>query len=349
MSLGNTIFEDLRVAGKLDRDENRNPRFGALELAKASTLHPNSIVTAEMLNQLPMSQGRTTQIPVLQRGNVTVKNARSCNIALNETGADLVTVVWATYAVDITMRPHEYHNNEITYQRDFLQKFNEAQRAIGEDIEGSIITLVDSNISQVFNSNIANSKYTPVANALQVPLGDQNLFLNEMQAIQEADDCIMGNGDFDVLTHTDLMPTFATWANQGDGNNTNTSFQFPGHDFASTRFVTNTALSAGTGYHFPKGSVGIVFRQSLEAMAGDDTTDGSRWSLQPSPMLGTDMSVYFKSTCSDASAVHAGTSHLTQTKLEQWEVSVDVALFAPYNSNPGGDAGCIKKFDFLTT
>lgn len=170
MPLLKTILQDIRASypSNLDRDELRQTRFGLMEAALQMTNSPMSIVSDDLKQKAIESEGRNLDIPVFKKGNVTIKNVRSCTIGGGDSETDMVRVIWKTIAADILMVPERYDNNEIGYQRDLTKKIMEMVEKFKIEIENDLDTAFDTNKSQIYNSGIIGLAAVAEVSSLQI-------------------------------------------------------------------------------------------------------------------------------------------------------------------------------------
>lgn len=346
MSLINTLRQEIRVRypNGADNEEWRFTRYGLIEAAKESTRDPMSVMGPETLARVNSSQGTPLKVTVIDNEPVTVGNVRSCVIADLENTSNLVEITFAQYVVDISMYPAQYRNNNIGRIQDFARKWQRAENALALAIENSIDTKLDTDASAIYNSSLIGTKYALAGAAIQVPLANQNLFYNDMDAIMKEDNFF--DAPYMVVAATGHIPPVRNWANQGQANSMNTTFQFNNFMFRYSNQVSNGAGVASTAYVMPRGAMGIAFRNTIEGQEQMKSTTGTEWGEVRSDILGWDLSYSYKSECRDLSGV-PGLSHLTNTLVENWQLSIEVALLTPYNSDPGAIPGAIKKVEFL--
>lgn len=347
MSLINTLRQEIRtkLPNPVERDEWRFTKYGLLTAVREMTNSPQSIMTPELKQKALISEGTALKIPVFKMGDVTVSNTRSCTIGNLENTTEMVTVVWSTLSVDISMRKAEHWNNEVGYLTDLSKKIQMADNALAKAVESMIYTKLDTEKSSVYNSPLVGTDYALVGNAIQVPLANQEYFFNDLEAIMEGDDFY--SMPFKVLGHTTLKPAVKHYAAQGQANDENLAYQFGGYDFRFSNHITQGAVRA-TGFCMSDGSVGILTRINADSNMGNVAGDGTRWEKTFLDKLGFEVGVQYKSKCDDLSGVK-GLAHLEATMVENWQFSIDVALITPYNSDSATLAGVIKKFEFLTT
>lgn len=345
MSLIATLKTDIitQLGETVMRDEWRVSRYGVLNSAVEMTKSVNSIVNDDIRKKAMESEGLDLKIPVIKKGDLTVKNVRSCQIGSYENESALVDVTWTTLVYDISMIPGQYKNNYISYLEDLRKKLKLVEEGFGREIETIIIAKLEAEKSGIYNSPLATAPYSVVGDTLQVPLALRPTFFNDLSVIMQGDDLYAV--PYKVLGNTTLQSPVNHYINQGGGNAVNTNYQFGDYDF---RFSNSLPVSAGkftSGFVMPDGSIGLLTRVNEDARQEHKTTKGTEWSEEMIEGLGLNVGVMYLSDCADMSAV-AGMSHLTATKVEKWQFSIDVAVITPYNSDPATIAGSIKKFDF---
>jgi hypothetical protein len=344
MSLLETLKQDIRVKipNPVERDEWRFTRYGLLTAAKEMTASPMSIVTSDLKEKAAVSEGLSLQIPVFKIGEVTVGNARTCNIGGLENTTEMVNVTWTTLTADISMKKAEHYVNEVNYLEDLNKKLLMVDHGFAKAVEQLVYTKLDTEKSQVHTSPIVAAEYTPVGNALQVSAAQEEYFFNNLAAIMEGDDFY--SNPYKVLGSTTLKPAVNHYGNQGANNDENLQYQFDGYDFRFSNHVTIGAGKKSTGFCMTDGTLGIMTRINADARAGHKSTKGTEWSTTRLERFGFDVGVMYESECADLSAT-PHLAHLTASMVEKWQFSVDVALITPYNSDPATLAGVIKKFE----
>ncbi|MDB0602162.1 hypothetical protein PL373_13590 [Tenacibaculum maritimum] len=348
MSLFATYKQELRAMypNRLDNQEWRGTQLGLLRAIQAMTNHPESIVSQDIETKANDSEGRVFKIPVMKdTGDVNITAVRSCTIGDLDNESELVDVTWLTMVANLHMIKEQHRKNEISYFEDFDRKLRRIERSFGKSIENNIFSKLDTEKSTIYNSTLIGSKYPLVGDAVQVAAAQQELFFNDLDAVQIAD-------DFDLMEHvivgsTNLMPSVRHYINQGNSNDETLNYQFNDKTFTFSNRVVDGGGVLATGFAMPHGSLGLLTRINADARSGNTTTDGTEWSVERLNRLGLDVGVQYKSTCEDVSNVQ-GLEHLQATKVERWQLSLDVCLLTPYNSDPANVAGGIKKFEFLS-
>lgn len=346
MSLAATYLQDIRAMypSNLDRDHLRRTRHGILTAVLEMTDAQNSIVSSDLKEKAIASQGRNLDIPVINKDNITISNTRSCNIVTDQSSTDLVRVIWKTARTNIYMVPSQYEKNEIKYLTDLNKKIADRVEAFKSYIELDLDTALDTAKTQVYNSPIVTDKYSLVANTIQVPGTERELFFNDIDPINFEDDFY--NENVKIIASPSLMSYARHYINQGAGNDENLAYQFNGKDFTFSNRLTNATLA--TGYFMPTGSMGLLTRVDVDSRMRATATDGTEWFEDTLPNLPFTVGIQYKSKCDDVSGLEAaGLGHLTASKAEHWQISFDYAIITPYKSPIAAEATAIRKFEFL--
>lgn len=345
-----TYLQDIRAMfpSNLDRDEWRFTRYGLLTAAKEQTAHPMSIVSADLKEKALISEGRKLEVPVVNMGNLTITNQRTCTIGEYENESALVEVTWATLVTEFSMMKAQHHKNEITYLQDFQKKMMLVENAMALAIENAIYTKLDTDKSIVYGSTLvgAGLKYELVANTLQVKLADQEYFFNDVDVIMNQDN--FWSPDWLVLGSTPLMSPVRHYLNQSSGNDETLDYQFGPYAFRFSNQLVDGAGKKATGFIMPYGSIGLLSRVNIDAKMGNKASDGTTWETAFLPTLGMEVGVMHKSNCADKSST-PGLEHLEATMIEKFQFSLDFALLTPYNSDSATKASGIKKFEFINS
>lgn len=348
MSLIKTALTSIRVKypNNLDRDEHRRIQHGLLQSAIDQTNSTNSIIDNDLKDKAMKSEGLQLEIPVLKRGNVTIKNIRSCVINGGRSESDLVSVTWKTLVADIELVPSYYENNQIKKDADLAKQLSEVTNAFIKDIEVTLEATLDAKKTQIYRSSIVTNQYTLVGGAIRVTKSQERFFFNDVQAINFADDFY--NDTIVVIANHNVMPLVSWYTHQGESNYENTRFQFAGKDFYFSNQIENESGVVGTAYFMPNGTLGILSRVNVDARLGHVASDGTEWAEDTIPGFPFRVGIMRKSVCADKSTYDAtGTAHLTATMLEQWQISVDYAVLTPYESDPANQPTAIRKVEFV--
>lgn len=315
-------------ANGMDRLENRRSIYGAWDFYRRQSALTTGIITPEIRNLVAKSMGNTVQVPVLDAEDVVITNVRSCTVADSENTSKLVTLTFVTYAFGFTMIPGQYFNNDVGYQADFDRKFEKYLLKFAATLDTAAVNNLSTNKNQYYPAAIT-AYYPAVGNALQVTQAQKNDFFNQASAVMNTADFY---GQINVVAGTQLKPLINRLNAQGANNAVNEDFQLNGYDWNFTNRITNGAGIQGTGYLLPDGMVGVLNRNDPDAIARSRVGDIKVWDIVNLPVVDLDVASYYYEDCADKSALHAGTAHLTRTKVEGYEWSTDVCFVNAYNS-----------------
>lgn len=332
MSLVLTLMQPLRAeyAAQMDKNELRESRYGAWEFFKQQTALSSGILDAQTQENVKKSFGNTVQIPVLDAKDVTISNVRSCTIADDENTSKLLTLTFVTYSFGFTMAPGQYFNNNIKYETDFTRKLKNYLLKFASVLDTASYAKLNTERNIFWPSNIT-SYYPQVSNALQVTAAEQNDFYNNLQAIMEEADFY---GNTNIISSTSGKPIVRRLKAQGAANDENDAFQFSGYDWFFSNRIVNGSGVKNTLFAIPDGQVAVINRNDPDAIMGSHVGDIKVWSEVDVPIVNMKMASYHYEDCADKSALHAGTTGLTRTKIEGFEWSTDVCFVTAYNSAP---------------
>jgi hypothetical protein len=346
MSLVLTLMQNLRAKyepGTLDKNERRRSRYGAWDFYRNQSNLSTGVLTPQVKELIDRSVGNTVQVPVLDAEAVVISNVRACTVADSENTSKLVTLTFVTYSFGFTMTPAAHYNNLISYQADFDVKMEKYLLKFAETLDTAAVSNLSTNKNIYFPAALT-SYYPVVANALQVTDAEKDDYFANLEAIQSTMDYY---GNVNVVASTSAAPMVNKLRNQGAGNDVNDAWQMAGYDFNYSNRITNGAGVKATIYSVPDGMVGVRNRNDIDAVAGSRTSNGKEWGQVNLPVVNMKVGSYYYEDCADKSALHAGTTHLTRTKVEGFEFSTDLCFVNSYASVPASQYQPILKSEIL--
>ena len=336
MSLVATLMQPLRqryIGNGLDRLEQRRSRYGAWNFYQQQTAMAGGIIDPALRATIKRSMGNTIQIPVFDTEDVVITNTRSCTVPDSENTSKLITLTFVTYSFGFTMIPSQYFNNDIGYENDFTRKLEKRLQKFALTLDSASVNNLSANKNTYFPADIA-AYYPTVGNALQITQAQKNDAYNQFGAIMNTMDLYGAN--VNVISTQSGMPMVNRLAAQGAGNAINESFQFGGYEWFYTNRMTNGAGVQSTMYLVQDGVVGVENRNDPDAIMGSRIGEVKEWDEVDMPLVNLRMASYYYQDCADKSALHAGATHLTRTRIEGFEWSTDVVFVNAYNTNPPG-------------
>ncbi len=339
MSLVATRLQNWRVQNpELDRNMARPLEYGALDFFIEQTDAPNSIISPNLRERAFASMGNTVQVPVINYdGDVTVSNVRTCTIEDDENTSALYTVVWTTYAVEFTMVPSLYMNNEITYEHDFGRKMDKVCRALATALDGAAITALEAAKTQVFKDSL---QYSVSSNTVDVPVQMATEILGDLNPMMRANAYpqmihLIGNAGVDSLIRK--------LAQHGVYNDVNKRMEYDGKVLHYTTQLANASQKIGTLYAVADGNVGILTRVDREALRRANY-NFHEWDVVRLPYIDLPVGSHYYTAVGDQSSIAGDASaDITCAGKEYFGFSVDVAFIVAYNSAPATVANPIIK------
>jgi hypothetical protein len=342
MSLVNTMMQNLRVNGNLDKYEYRSSRYGALDLFMRQNNDPNAILTAENRMRFWESIGRTYQIPVFDYDGdvaITVGAARSLTVDDDENTTQLVTITPVTYSFGFTMYPTEYHNNEIGYAADYNKKMIKYINKLGNVLDSACVTKLNTDRTQIIANPI---DYTFSSNTLNATAQQRAHLIGALDPIMQSNDFydqLYVLGDMGLYDHLNKL------AQNGLYNATNQQLEYANKILMFTNRITAGSGKAFKGYAVNAGTCGIMFRVDREALYNTKSRTGREWGTSVIPMLNVPCgTMYYESDVDGHSIGGAATADMTATHKQHFGFSVDVALVTSYCSNAATLARPIIEF-----
>jgi hypothetical protein len=351
-----TNLQNIRVnyPSLIDQFDHRKGEYALLQKGIQNANMGTGIISADLMQKARDSWGRIIDIPVMAAQGATAVGALGSGLTCTATGVEpvsaLVNVTWVTVSTSFTMEPTKNDNNEISYAQEFMRKYSDRIALIAENIDVAVDTALTTALcpaAQYSSSyvGVGNKYGALVADRVQSSLTNRVDFFNDYTSIQKADEI---RGRFDVIGSTNLESIVRQSAAQGQANDTNEAFQFNGYDFTWSNNVTVSAASDATMYILPKGSYGVIFRNSPDPMNNRRTTDGKQYGTSFDPTLGAMIDTMFYSECADINAL-SGNADDTAAVQEVHQIAVHYGILTPYSNFATSEvAGVIRAADLLT-
>lgn len=319
----------------MSKNSLRMGEYGALELFVEQSRMAGGIVNQEMRDRIFRSVGRTVQIPVYDpNGNIAVTTSRSCVVADAENTSKLYTVVWANVSSGFTMVPNLYHNNEFSYEDDWIMKYRTMEDKLGDALDVLAVAALAAGQTQVFAQQLG---YTVTGNSVQVPYTKRVNIFGDVKGMMRANRYrgdelhIVGNAGAEAVIRN--LQSF------GRENAQNLDREFAGNRLHYTNNVANAAAAGGTSYSgaffaVAPGMVGFLSRVSRPELARTKTRLGHEWGTEVLPGLGLEFGFHYYESVGDMSAIAGNASaDMICDKKEHFGFSLDVAFITAYNAS----------------
>jgi hypothetical protein len=343
-----TVLQDFisSYAGRMDKNEQRPSKYGALNLFKAQTGSPLSILDEDVKANIQRSFNNAVKVPVVNYKDVAIGNVRTCALQTEGITSQLITLTAVTYAFGFVALPMQHYENFVSYQTAVNKLIEAGLQKLAATIDAGCVNILETKKNQYFPQAILDF-YAQTANALQVPQAQKNDFYNQLASIMETMDF---GSDLDVALNPIGMSMIRRLDAQGEGNSTNEGFQLLGQTWYPTNRITNGgAPIQSTVYAVAPGSVALQSRVDPDSRMRTRIHESKYWDMFPNaPHVGMDLGVFYQADCTDASALQAATlAKFTNTKIESWQFSVDVFYVSAFNSDVVNRYSPILKAEIL--
>jgi len=322
-------MQNIRATSRLDKNELRPSRYGALDLFLKQTDDPMGIVTPELKDKAMASIGSTLETPVIDfDGAVSIGNSRSVTISDDENTSQMSSITFATYAWGFTLVPSLFHNNEIAMQRDFETKFLKYLYKFASTLDSAAVAALAAAKTQVFGETL---QYSTSGNAVIAPWKDRENVIGDINVMMAANDHfnqihIVGNGGIESMIRK--------MAEKGLYNSVNKQLEYSDKILHFTNRITNGAGEYGNLYAVNGGTTGILARFEREALLNTRMADGTAWGIDTLPLIDFPCGTYFYESKGDFSSIAgAASADMDRVRKEHYGFAVDVAFLTGYNSD----------------
>ena len=321
----------------MSKNSLRMGEYGALELFVEQSRIAGGIINPELRDRVFRSIGRTVQIPVFDpNGNIAVTTSRSCTVSDAENTSKLYTVTFANVSSGFTMVPNLYHNNEFSYEDDWIMKYRTMEDKLGDALDVLAVTALGTAQTQVFAQELG---YTITGNSVQVPYTKRVNIFGDVKGMMRANRDradglhIVGNAGCEAVVRN--LQIF------GAQNAQNLNNEFAGcrlhytNNVANAEDIADPATSfSGAFYAVAPGMVGFLSRVSRPELNNTRTRIGHEWGTEVLPGLGLEFGFHYYESVGDMSSIASTASaDMTCDKKEHFGFSLDVAFITAYNAS----------------
>lgn len=341
MSLVNTRIQNIRAKSKIDKNEWRPSRYGAIDLFITQSNNANGLLTDELKRKAMTSIGSTLETPVINYdAGITIGNERTLTIADSENTSAMHQITFTTYSWGFTIIPSLYMNNEIDIQRDFEVKFNKYLYKFAETLDSAAIAALAAAKTQVFGEKLI---YDTTGNIVAADWDNGDNIIGDLDPMMAANDYY---GTLHLVGNMGLNSKISKLAQHGVYNDVNKRLEYAGKVLHWTNRLTNDGEAYASGYAVEDGNVGALFRFERECLLNSRTGDGHEWSTDRLPMLDIPVGTYYYDAAVEAKSIAgAASADMDRVRKEHYGFAVDVALITPYNSSPTTITSPIMAFE----
>ena len=329
MAIFPTKLQDAIVyATDADRLKAFEGRLSDYDVFKAFQDNTELLIPKSELESAKKSSRHVTKLPVLNKIDFTIGNARACEPADTAITSAFVSPSYSTYTFSFHMTPSYNEENYIRYQEEFAHKLLQGLKKFGETIDAAGVAFLETNLTQVNSSPLFGGL---VGDTVTVAKSLKEEFYKSIPAIMRRND-LSGSQVIDIA-NPEAQIMYDSIARQGAGNAVNTAYQIS--NFAPYR-SNRVLLDAGTTethYLIPQGHIGVLDWIPMDYRIGRVISDGDLWSTVVDPIFGLTWGLRYVAKCSDLSGVSGGISDLTTAFVEKFEFSIDIAFMTSYSSD----------------
>lgn len=337
----------MREAARLDKNELRFSRYGALQTFLEQTGQGSGILSQRLIEKAFRSIGSDLKVPVLNFKDPTITSTRTVTIADDENESAFYTVTFNTISFGFTQVPAMFLNNEIDIQRDFNHKLEACLLKAFSIVDSSCVSALDAAKTQVLGDNLG--KYTFASDTLRATLAQQDQIVGDINPLNHTNDyygpyTLVMNPGADSVVRNVLFE-------KGANNSENKTYQYSDKIFRETNRLANAVDTKATMYSISGSQCGIMFRVEREALLGTRMQDGTEWGVDTLPFFDDIRTgTYFYESKGDYNAIAgAATADMTRAYKQHFGWSFDYAVVTPYNSDPAAIASPILKIEVATS
>jgi hypothetical protein len=332
----------------LDKWETRASRWGALDMFKAQTDAPGSIISDDLKTKAIAAAGSSLQVPVIDYdAGVQVTNQTIPLVVTDSAStSQLVSITFTHYYFGFLIHPAAHFNNEISMQRDFNAKFEKKMYAMAKMMDDAALAALEASKTQVLGDTLGG-RYALTSNVIVGPLAEQDAVVGDINPLMAGNDFfgnihVVANGSMESHIRNRLLE-------KGQFNSEDKQYQYNDKIWHFTNGLANGAGHKATAFAVQSNAVGLLQQFAPDCVMGN-RTHKHLWDIETLPILNMPIGVYQYDDAVDGSALHgAASAHLTATKAEAYAFHHAVAYITPYNSAPVTRASAVAKVAIATT
>lgn len=324
-----TVLQDaiVNISANWLKFEQRLSTYGALAAFKDNA--PRFIPPSAIEN-IKKSIRQPEKIPALNKFDVTLTTAPSCDPGCSPVTSAYKAITWAYMGFPVCYVPSENEDNYVTAVEDIALQMRMGWKKVFATLDTNAVTVLETNKS----ASVATSTNPGVATAAGVydySGKPEEFFINApgLLAINDFD----SNGLNDVA-NSESMATMLRIQTFGANNSQNLQVINPN---GWTHYLSNRVAPGANQelhYLFPDGVLGVYNWVDPDSRAGR-TAGNKSWGTIQDPMFGFDWSVYTVADCVDNTTVPTGRTMAGNTRayMEKKEIGAWFAFITDYSSD----------------
>lgn len=325
-----TILLDAIVdisSGKFGDFEKRLSTYGALQAFKDNA--PRFIPPSAIEN-IKKSIRQPEKIPALNKFDVTLTTAPTCDPGCNPVTSAYKAITWAYMGFPVCYVPSENLDNYVTLREDIAMQMAMGWKKVFATLDTNSVTVLEANKSAAVVSS-TNPNVTSGAGGYDY-LGKPEEFFMFAPGLLAIND--MDSGSLNDVANSESMATMLRIQTFGANNSQNLKAIIPN---AWSHYLTNRIAPGANQevhYLFPDGVLGVYNWIDPDSRAGR-VAGASTWATIQDPMFGFDWSVYSVAACVDNTSTPTGRTMANNTRayMEKKEIGAWFAFITDYSSD----------------
>lgn len=300
-----------------DRYKAPEARFKASPVIQLGLTNQSILIPGA--DALKVAEARTVYAYLLARSKRAAGSARAHNHTGSRGDSIQQTISWSTYSDPFSISKKQLDNNVFGFTQTLAQQIENAMKNILEDAESAIVTTLLA-AKTAINAATKNGTWDAAKDTFEV--SDAARFYQFAKSMMRQNDY---NTTYDVIANSVAYANAEYQSAQGQGNATNTGFQFNGMNIVESYELTDVNYpTADLALVMPTGSFAVlpwIPKQNREGMGDFNSYLGGYGSMADPFGLGLTFAIHAYTERADTSASNGN----VQDDLMQFEVSIDLA------------------------
>jgi hypothetical protein len=302
------------LQGRFQSKEFRRPLYGAHDLFLKDRDYsiPN-------LDQIRLSENRTTTTKYLTKVTPTVGSARACSPTASYGDSGTVDLSWTAYSATAKISDKMHRNNYFDPAKALAAQLEGCFREIHDDIEAAAVAYLELYKSGVNSGDDWMGTFDTTNDIFPITLANVANYYEYIATIMKENKYY---GPYMAVQNVSAQAIMNYQMAQGAGNSTNLTYNYGDIDFMASHSVTS-----GSDYRI----ISYVAEPSTVAMLdwvpginrkGDQVADAKWYTMADLYGFPIQFAVYEKVACADTTA----TGGAPQDKVVTYEVSTDISF-----------------------
>lgn len=316
--VSNLLTAQTMVADRYKQPEMRMkpaPAFGLL------TSNENFLVVGA--ETLRTREDRAIEAHLLTRTKRSTSASRTHNHTGTIDDSQKVTLTWTTKADKFTISLKLLDKSMFDFNTVLANKFEQACMNILEDKETESIAYLRAQRATQQPAGLKTASFEDTNDSVEIAASNANTFLQRVKSIMKQN---YFGGRLDIISDSNMQVAFDHMVAQGQSNNTNLQYQFPGLNIAESVELADANYSNGIILAMPEKSacaINWIPKQNRTGWGDYNSYVGGYGTFE---FLGYRFAVHGYAQRADTNATNGNSQDVTM----EFEVSLD----SSYNKSP---------------